>query len=272
MVVVSPEGAHPSPAIAEYAVERLRLILKRVRDDGRVNVRELATWLRVTPETIRRDLSELERRSLVRRVHGGAIPVGPESEAESGLSGLGGDLALRSPGDRIARVALNEVPQSGAMIIDGGTVSLRLASMLPTDRGLLVVIRRLAVAAVLARAPGVTAYMLGGVLDRESQAIVGISTEREPLPIVAETVFLSSVHVSVEHGVTSHDVAEAAAQRALVAAARRLVVLADHTQVGNDGVARVAPLSAVHTLVSDEGLSGEVAARIRAEGPRVVLA
>ncbi|PPH33790.1 D-beta-D-heptose 1-phosphate adenosyltransferase, partial [Rathayibacter sp. AY1C3] len=58
-----------------YAPERHQAILDRARTDGRVEVRDLALSLAVTPETIRRDLTSLEKRGLLRRAHGGAIPV-----------------------------------------------------------------------------------------------------------------------------------------------------------------------------------------------------
>jgi DeoR family fructose operon transcriptional repressor len=78
--------------------------------------------------------------------------------------------------------------------------------------------------------------------------------------------------VSVERGLTTPDLAEAAVKTAMMAAARRVVVLADHTKVGNDCFAHFGDLDAVDTLVSDDGLDVQVAADLQAAGPRVVLA
>ena len=97
-----------------YAPERYRSIVERVRGKGRASVSDLAEDLSVTPETIRRDLSELERQGLVRRVHGGAVPagsVGFEASVDSR------DRVLVDEKNRIAKAALSEVPEAGAVII-----------------------------------------------------------------------------------------------------------------------------------------------------------
>lgn len=252
-----------------YATERQQEILSKSRLDGRVEVRGLAELLDVTPETVRRDLTALERRGLLHRVHGGAIPVerlGFEpavSERESVMS---------AQKERIARAALDELPDGGAIILDAGTTTARMAELLPTDRELTVVTHGLPIAMALAARPNITVHLLGGMIRGRTLAAVGTWTERDVRDVFADVAFLGINGLTVEQGLTTPDLVEAGVKRALVAAARRTVVLADHTKIGRSEFAHVAPLSAVDTVVTDIDLDPELAEEIEQAGTRVVRA
>ena len=133
-----------------YAEERQQHIVDRARREGRVDVAELSAELAVTGETIRRDLSVLERHGLLRRVHGGAIPV-ERLGFEPALAAR--DTLLTAEKDRIAKAALAEVPDEGSIILDAGSTTARLAEILPVDRQLTVLTNAPADRA-LARHPG----------------------------------------------------------------------------------------------------------------------
>lgn len=252
-----------------YATERQQQILATARADGRVDVAELAAALDVTPETIRRDLTALERHGLVRRVHGGAIPV-ERLGFEPGIAVREGVLAGEK--ERIAKAALDELPEAGAVLLDAGTTTVRLAELLPVDRELTVVTHALPVATVLATRPNVTLHLVGGTVRGRTMAAVGSWALAALADIHADVAFLGTNGLSVEHGLTTPDLAEAAVKRALVEGARRTVVLADHTKLGRTDFAHVVPLSAVDTVVTDSGAEPELVDEIEAAGPRVVRA
>ena len=252
-----------------YATERQREILERARADGRVEVKRLADDLDVTPETVRRDLTALERLGVLRRVHGGAIPV-----ERLGFEPAVADREERLAGqkERIAKLALDELPDGGSIIIDAGTTTVRIARMLPTDRELMVVTHALPVANLLVSMPNVTVYLLGGIVRARTLAAVGDWTRSNLADVFVDVAFLGTNGISVEHGLTTPDLAEASVKRALVAAARRTVVLADHTKVGRADFVHVAPIGAVDTLVTDAGVDPELAEELEAAGLRVVRA
>ncbi|NCT89625.1 DeoR/GlpR transcriptional regulator [Cellulomonas sp. APG4] len=252
-----------------YATERQQEILGRARRDGRVEVKELAEALDVTPETVRRDLTALERRALLRRVHGGAIPV-ERLGIEPAVSDREGRMAGQK--ERIAKAALDEVPEGGAIILDAGTTTIRLAEMLPTDRELTVVTHGLPVAMVLATRSNITLHLLGGTVRGRTLAAVGPWAERSMQDVFADVAFLGTNGITAERGLTTPDLAEAGVKRALVAAARRTVVLTDHTKFGRADFAQVAPLSAVDTVITDLDLDPDLADEVEAAGPRVVRA
>jgi DeoR family fructose operon transcriptional repressor len=251
-----------------YAPERHQQILETARAQGRVDVAGLARELSVTPETVRRDLTALERRGVLRRVHGGAIPV-ERLGIEPGVA----DRETHASGqkDRIARAALDELPEGGSIILDAGTTTVRLAELLPTDRELTVVTHSIPVASVLISRPNVTLQLLGGTVRGRTLAAVGEWTRAQIAEVFADVAFMGTNAISVEHGLTTPDIAEAAVKRSLIDAARRTVVLADHTKFGRESFAKVAPLSDIDTVITDVELDVELAEDIENAGPRVVV-
>lgn len=252
-----------------YREERHAAIIERARNTGRVDVAELAADFDVTPETVRRDLTSLERHGLLRRVHGGAIPV-ERLGFEPGVSAREEQMASEKA--RIAGAALAELPAEGAILLDAGTTTARLAEVLPTDRELTVVTNGLPIAMALTARPNVTVLTIGGRVRGRTLAMVDSWALRVLADTFVDVAFIGTNGVSVERGLTTPDVAEAAIKRAMLGAARRVVVLADRTKVGNDCFARFGELESVDTLISDDGLDVTVAADLQAAGPRVVLA
>ena len=252
-----------------YAPERHQLILAAARADGRVDVTALSHRLDVTPETVRRDLTTLERRGLVRRVHGGAIPV-ERLGVEPGLADRESSHAQQK--DRIAKLAVDELPDGGSIVLDAGTTTARLAELLPTDRELTVVTHSLPIALLLASRPGITLHLVGGLVRWRTLAAVGGWASQAIAEIHADVTFLGTNGITVEHGLTTPDLAEAQVKRALVDAARRTVVLADHSKVGRADFALVAPLHRVDTLITDSEVDVELAEEIEAAGLAVVRA
>ena len=250
-----------------YAIERHQEILSRARGAGRVEVKQLADELDVTPETVRRDLTALERLGMLRRVHGGAVPV----------ERLGVELAvadreerLAAEKARIAKVALDQLPDGGSIIIDAGTTTVHLARMLPRDRELVVVTHALPVANLLMSWPNVTLHLLGGVVRRRTLAAVGDWTRHNLADVFVDVAFLGINGITATRGLTTPDLGEAAVKRALIAAARRTVVLADHTKFGREDFAHVCDLEAIDTVISDSGLDHEMAEEIEDAGPTVI--
>lgn len=252
-----------------YATERQLEIRAIARERGRVEVKELADRLGVTPETVRRDLTLLERRGVLRRVHGGAIAV-ERLAIEPAVADR--ETRMSEAKQRIARAALDELPDGGAIAVDAGTTTAQLVALMPADRELTVVTHGVHLAIALAALPGITLHLLGGQLRGRTLAAVGAWAEQQLADVHVDVAFVGANGVTVEEGITTPDLAEARIKRALVRAASRTVILADHTKFGLVDFARVTPLADVDTLITDTGLDAEAAAEIEATGCRVVRA
>ncbi|KUJ37565.1 DeoR/GlpR family DNA-binding transcription regulator [Streptomyces sp. NPDC093228] len=252
-----------------YAPERQQEILRLARDGGRVDVVSLAEEFQVTAETIRRDLKALDRAGLVRRVHGGAIPVG-RLDFEPDLAERESTAADEK--DRIAKAALAELPGEGTMILDAGSSVARLAGAIPLDATLTVVTHSLPTAARLADHPGIQLHLVGGRVRHRTRAAVDAWALRAYGEIRADVAFIAANGFSADHGLTTPDLAEAAVKRAAIRAARRVVLLADSSKHGQEHFARFGELGDVDLLVTDSGLSPEDATAIESGGTEVVRA
>lgn len=252
-----------------YAEERQQEIVRLARANGRVDVATLADTLNVTAETIRRDLTSLERAGVLRRVHGGAIPaerIGFEPAVETR------GAVLTDEKERIAKAALAEVPEEGAVILDAGTTTARLAQALPVDRELTVVVNSPVIATILGTRPNINVLMIGGRLRGKTLATVDDWALRPLADMYVDVAFIGTNGMSVERGLTTPDPAEAAVKRAMIGAARRTVLLADHTKIGNDYLARFGTLDDLDLLITDAGLDNELVTEVEATGLRVVRA
>ena len=252
-----------------YAAERQQRIIAEARRAGRVEVTALADDLGVATETIRRDLTALERRGSLRRVHGGAIPV-ERLEVEPSLASRSGRLTEVKR--RIAARALDQLPSGGSIILDSGTTTGAVAELLPPDLDLTVLTNSLSAASVLATHPGVSLYLLGGRVRGQTGAAVGDWTVRALTDVVVDVAFMGTNGFSVARGLTTPDQSEALVKRAMVASARTAIVLSDSSKAGDDHLHRFAELGDIDVLVTDTDLDDDVAAEIRAAGPDVVTA
>lgn len=249
------------------AEERQKEILRMARNDGRVEVVALAEDFAVTAETVRRDLTTLERSGSLRRVYGGAVPVGRAPDPVLSVR----DTLMSAEKERIAQACLAEVPEEGAIVIDAGSTTGRLAEILP-ERELTVIVNSPAIAMMLAPRTNLTVILLGGRVRRSTFATVDEWLLQPLSRMYLDVAFMGAGGVSLERGLTTPDLAEASVKTSMMAAARRTVLLADHSKIENYSLARFGSVSDVDVLITDSGLSQDGAAALTQAGPRVVRA
>lgn len=252
-----------------YAEERQQRILEEARQLGRVEVASLAQLLAVTSETVRRDLTALERHGLLRRVHGGAIPL-DRLGFEPGLAAR--DAVMTAEKERIGKVAASQLPTEGSILLDAGTTTARLAEALPSDRELTVVTNSLPIAMKLSSRPNLTMLFLGGRVRGRTLAAVDVWATRALEETFVDVAFIGTNGFSIERGLTTPDSTEAAVKAAMIGASRRAIVLADHTKFGNDNLIRFGSLEDVELLITDTGLDASLVHPLESTGVQVMRA
>ena len=235
------------------ARQRQTLILARVREDGGVRVADLARELGVSDMTVRRDLEILDNRGLIEKVHGGATSLPGSALFEPGFAVK--SSLQESEKEAIADAAFGLVVPGTAIGISAGTTTYALARRLVDVAGLTVVTNSVPVADVLHRAGRAdqTIILTGGVRT-PSDALVGPFAVAALQTIHLDQVFLGVHGMDPRSGFTTPNVLEADTDRALAAAGRRLVVVADSSKWGVIGISSIARLDEADTLVTDAGL------------------
>lgn len=255
-----------------YPQERQQAIVEIVRTAERVAVSELAERFEVTSETIRRDLEILDRRGILRRVHGGAVMTERLSLVEPTLADR--EPAHAAEKNRIAQAALAQLPgrPDGSVILDAGSTITRLAALIRPGSVGTVVTNSLPAASQLAGLDQVGVQLLGGRLRGVTQACVG----PEPLARLAnlrcDVAFIGTNGLTARYGLSTPDHDEAAVKRAMIAAARKVVVLADSSKLGVELLVSFAPSAAVDVLITDDGIPAAERAAFSDEGIEVVIA
>jgi DeoR family fructose operon transcriptional repressor len=216
---------------------------------GSVDVSDLAGRFGVTTETIRRDLSDMQRRQLVRRVHGGAVPMrrtGYEPMVDAR------DMVNAEEKLRIATQAIGEVPERGSVIIDSGSTGQRLAHVFPVDRDVHVVTNSLLTAVTLVRRGIRELTVLGGAVRTNTLAMVDDTVVAELAGMAIDVLFISCDGLSFQYGLTTPNRAERSVKRAMIERADRVVAIVDQSKFGNVEMFSFAAFDDIYVLITDK--------------------
>ncbi len=256
--------------VTVLAQQRQASILEEVRLHGGARVADLVRTLGVSDMTIRRDIEALSERGLVAKVHGGAVALDRATD-EPGYATKSGQQQDEKLA--IARAAAALVQPGQAVGISAGTTTATLARELLGIPELTVVTNSIPVADVFypAARPDQTVVLTGGTRT-PSDALVGPVAQEALTRINLDLLFLGVHGMNVRTGFTTPNLAEADTNRALLAAARQVVVLADHTKWDLIGIATIAPLSGADVLVTDAGLDEGARAQLREHVGELIVA
>lgn len=255
-----------------YAEERQEALVSEARRAGRVSVAHAAESHGVTPETIRRDLAALDSRGLLRRVHGGAVPTESLRLVELGVAERSGSHAAEKA--RIARAALGQLPSGpgSTIMLDAGTTTAGMAAILPADPELTIVTGSMPIATVVSqRCPG-PVQLVGGRVRGLTQTTVGAEAVAALDDMRVDVAFIGTNGITARHGCSTPDAEEAAVKAAMVASARRVVVLADSSKAGVEYLRSFVALGDIDVLVTDGGIDPEIRSACVSAGIEVVTA
>ena len=244
-------------------------ILRIVRAEGHATVEKLAERLRVTPQTIRRDLGELAREGKLSRVHGGAVPADPNSL----VIGYEERRALFAEEKaRIARTCAAEVPEGASVFLDVGTNAEAVARELATRRGLTVITNNLNVAHIFAATPEAEVFVAGGVLRRSDGGLVGEATVRAIEAFKLDFAVLGCSALDIDGDMLDFDLREISVACAIMARARRNFLVAEAAKFERSAPARIGSLADVDTLFTDAPPPEPVTRLCKGWGTRIVVA
>jgi DeoR/GlpR family transcriptional regulator of sugar metabolism len=239
-----------------FTAERQRRIETMLREQGRVEVLELARLLQVSEHTVRRDLLALQAQGVLQRTHGGAVSL---DTARLGLSSRAAVLPEAKAAVGRAAAALVEPGQT--LVLDSGSTPLAMARAL-TVRPLTVITSSLDVAAIFADDPQVQIALTGGTWQHENRALWGPAAVAMLAQCRADWAVPGACAIDATLGVSAPDEADAALKRAMIGCARRTMILGDHSKLGNVAAFHVANWSQVDTLLIDEAWPAGVAAGV----------
>lgn len=224
--------------------QRKEHILEILRKEGQVVAKKLAAELELSEDTIRRDLRELAKDGLLRRVHGGAMPIAP-AEADFNRR-----QTISTDGKRAIGKAAAGLIQSGQIVIlDGGTTAVQLARHLPPNLQATIVTHSPSVAVELANHATVEVILIGGRLFKHSVVTMGTAALEALKHIRADVYFMGVTGVHPEEGLSTGDLEEAMMKKALSERAAETIVLASSEKIGVVSPFVIVPIDKISGLV-----------------------
>jgi DeoR/GlpR family transcriptional regulator of sugar metabolism len=234
------------------AVERLQCILNLLHKNKVVLVAELSKEMNVSEETIRRDLEKLEKQDHICRVHGGAYlkeGYGNETTAK-----VREKLYLHDK-ERIAVCCMEYINELDSIILDCSTTALNIAkSLVSSNKKVTVITNSLAVVNELSVSSHIRVILLGGELNKNSNAFFGHHTIEDLGSYFADKAFISSAGISIYAGITDYTSEEAMVRIKMMEQAKTRFYVSDITKIGRCAVHVVGDISMIDYLIVSEML------------------
>lgn len=249
------------------AAERQQLILEILGRDGKVLSAPLSAELRVSEDTIRRDLRDLADAGLLRRVHGGAVPrnqpVLPYTDRH--------DQAPDAK-SAIARIAAKLLKDGQVVILDGGTTSAQVARCLRPDLKATIVTNSPPAAEILSEHPAVEVILVGGQLQKSSRVIAGSMAIEMIRGIRADLCLLGICSIHPRVGISVASVEEAMLKRAMIESAAEVIALASPEKLGTVQPFVVGEVSRINILVTPRSVPDASLAPYQEIGMEIIRA
>lgn len=234
-----------------FEEERQIRIMNELTEQRTMLVGDLAAILGVSPSTVRRDLTSMEKKGLVKRTHGGAMIV---EETDTNLS-----YVVRSSHNEklkacIARCAAQQVKDGEVILLNSSSIT----SMMPrylTAKNITVITNSLCIAQELQGRGSRVLILLGGMYLKNAQTIEGPTTVSQLMTMKYDKVFIGANGVDLEFGLSTASELEAATKIAAIGQAKESFCLCEHTKFEKTALYKLCPLEKIHCIITDAGLS-----------------
>jgi len=231
-----------------FTEERWQGELELLKQRKRATFSELTKLFRVSESTIRRDLRELEKRNMIKRTHGGAI-LPRIVRLELSIDERKTKFHLEK--ERIGKFAAEYINSGETVLIDAGTTTLEVARNIKEKENLWIITNAVDISTLLISIDQIRVVLTGGELCRRDLSMVGPAAEETISKFHVDKVILGADAISVKCGLTCASLQEAQVKKAMIKAGREIIIVADHSKIGKVALTSVAPITQIHTLITD---------------------
>ena len=261
---MAPQQRVENALPAKRHAELLQLLQSR----GQMSVRELAAHFEISDDTVRRDLDLLAGQSLLTRTHGGAVALTALVHRDSTFMQRMGTRTEEKR--RIANAATELIEDGETLLINGGSTTRLFAAQL-RRRNLTVVTNNLSVPGALSAEVTRDVYLVGGQYKEDAQVTIG-PVAASGIPISVDTAVIGVGGITAREGLTTTVLEEASMIASMINVARRTIVLADASKLGNCSFAHIGPLSSMQILISNTSPDEELTRALAEAKVQFILA
>lgn len=251
-----------------FVEERRDQILATIQKKNRVSVVELSKEFNLGEVTIRRDLSELEGRGLIRRTHGGAI-LADNGLEEPPLKER--EQRNRNQKERIAQFIAQIIRNGESIMIDGGSTTLQIAKHLRSKTDLLIVTNSMSLADEFMNSNDSKVIVTGGELRRSTGTMVGPIAERTMRLFRADRVILGMSSMLPDEGFFTVNPSEAELKRTMMSCGKEIIIVMDSSKINKVTFSFVSDFSQVDKFITDDGITKDVIQKLDQAGVEVIV-
>jgi len=255
------------------AVGRQREIVEMVMTKGEIKIQDISERFGVSDMTARRDLNELDRRGLLRRVHGGAVANLGRSYEPSFQTRI---TKKAKEKEAIGKKAAELIYDGDSIALDVGTTTLEVARNLAGVRNLTVLTNSIQISNVLVETLTLETearlILTGGIVRPRELSMVGSISEEVYQNFHVDKVFLGIGGIDIENGLTEYNMEDAKIKQVMLKNAQTKIVVADSSKLDATTFQEVAPLSAIDTIITDWNISEEAMRKYGEQDIDILLA
>jgi|SRR5690625_918266 len=252
-------------------LERQQKIKELLLKNKSVRVSDLGKMFKVSEETIRRDLNKLEEKGMIQKNYGGAV-LAEDFQTNPSILPIGHrQRQYYKEKQLIGKKAAEFIKADQTLIIDAGTTTWHVAKNLSAIDDLMIITNAMNIAEECTRNESNSIYLLGGKLRRNLLSTEGPQAEEELQKYNADYVFLGTSGISLRHGFTSSDLYEAKMKKTMVLAAKKRIVLADHSKLKRAGLISFCNFEEVDTFVTSDLADENILYEIEKLGVEIIV-
>lgn len=244
--------------MSRNTVERRELIKELLIKNGSINSSDASSRFSVSTETIRKDLIFLEREGIAKKSYGGAVISTDYIETPVDLRN---DKNVESK-TRIAKKAMEFVPQSGVILLDAGSTTSLLAKELFSREGLTVITNSISVCNILCSSKNMV-YILGGQVKNVTMSLVGLWANSALSSVNIDVAFLGTSGFASFSGPSAESFPEAELKKHILTRCNQSIVLADSSKCKTNALTQYAQWSEVDYLIIDNPIDKELCYKLQ---------
>lgn len=249
--------------------ERRQYISNLINKTGSIIAIDIAKTLNVSELTIRRDLDKLAKLELLKRTHGGAVnilSVGHEMKFD-----VQKEKYIEEK-KRIALAASSLIEEGDVILIEAGTTGYQIALNITNRIKLTIITNSCDLAVLLGKTnPGYKIIVSGGILNTDTHALVGPIADFALKNTFVDKAFIGISGIDMGKGITAADPIEAQTKKNIIACAKQVIALADHSKISHIAMNYVAPVSIINTFITDNRADEQFIEKLKELGIKIII-
>ncbi len=239
-----------------FIEERHQAILKWLQENGSITNADIQNSFGISYDSAKRDLRILEEKGLLKRTHGGAIPVRQVASGRPHNETVKDIATVKDNYLAIAMRAVSKIENNDVIFLPAATVCYFMAQNIPSDIHVRVVTNSILIAEELRGKDNISVIMVGGEMDNKGNCYDAMAVEMIKR-LRFDKCFITSACISAKFGLSIQKTAAISLYNAVIDSSKKAYGLYPKEKIGFDSIVSICPAERLNTLITDWDTSEE---------------